>query len=170
MSESLRSVPSDAGVDPRILREVAGTFATGITIITCAVDGVPHGCAANAVMSLSLQPPLMLISLAETSRTRVAIERSGSFAINILSDDERGRELCSTFSGRADDKFQRSPFRSGCLGSPVLEGSLGRFECSVEDSHVTGDHTIFIGRVHRAAHADGDPLVFFRGRSRSLAA
>jgi flavin reductase (DIM6/NTAB) family NADH-FMN oxidoreductase RutF len=158
------------GVDPLLLRSVSGTFATGITVITCAIDGTPHGCAANAVLSVSLKPPLMLISLAETSRTKAAIEIAGHFAINMLPDNDNGSVICSIFAGRSEDKFSWIPHRFGRLGAPLLRDALGFIECSVESAQVAGDHTIFIGRVVDAAHEPGEPIVFFRGRNRRLAA
>ena len=158
-----------AGVDPLLLRSVSGTFATGITVITCAIDGTPHGCAANAVLSISLEPPLMLISLAETSRTKSAIEIAGHFAINVLPDNDNGAAICSVFAGRSEDKFAWTPHCPGRLGAPLLRDALGYLECSVESAQIAGDHTIFIGRVVGAAHRPGEPLVFFRGRNRRLA-
>ena len=170
VSRATNKPTSKAVIDPVALRETAGTFATGITIITCTADGTPNGCAANAVMSLSLDPPLMFISLAETSRTRLAIETSGRFAINILPDGEQGSRLCSIFAGRTGDKFRELSYRCGTLGSPLLEEALSWLECSVESSQVMGDHTCLIGRVHAMDHTEGEPLVFFRGKNRRLAA
>jgi 3-hydroxy-9,10-secoandrosta-1,3,5(10)-triene-9,17-dione monooxygenase reductase component len=156
-------------IEPALLRAVTGTFATGITVITCAAGKKPHGCAANAVLSVSLDPALMLISLAQTSRTRAAIERAGSFAINVLPDSTKGAALCSLFSGRSEDKFAMVPHRIGALGSPFLTDALGWLECAVETAQVAGDHTLFVGRVVDAGHGAGEPLVFFRGRHRRLA-
>lgn len=157
-------------IEPALLRSVAGTFATGVTVITCAVDGNPHGCVANAVLSVSLDPALMLISLAQTSRTRAAIDQVGSFAINILPDSAEGAALCSVFAGRSEDKFAVTPHRRGGLGAPVLDDALGWLECAVETVQVAGDHTLFVGRVVNAGHDAGEPLIFFRGRRRRLAA
>ncbi|WP_020499123.1 flavin reductase family protein [Sciscionella marina] len=157
-------------VAPTTLRAVAGTFTTGITIITCTADGAPQGCAANAVLSVSLEPPLMLISLGETSRTRVAVERAGAFAINVLPDNSKGSALCSVFAGRSDDKFASVDHYGGLLGAPVLTDALGWFECAIVTTQVAGDHTLFIGLVVDAGHVPGDPLVFFRGQNRKLAA
>lgn len=164
-----RAMPADT-IDPSLLREVAGTFATGITIITCATGGKFHGCAANAVLSVGLVPALMLISLDQTSRTRAAIEQAGSFAINMLPDSSEGTALCSTFAGRSDNKFAQAPHRTGKLGAPILHDALGWCECSIEFAQVAGDHTLFVGRVVDAGHTPGEPLVFFRGRHRRLAA
>lgn len=162
------AIRSEKMTDASVLRAVAGTFATGITIITCATDNGPHGCAANAVLSVSLDPPLMLISLAETSRTRAAIEEAGSFAINILPDSAAGDGLCATFAGRSESKFAWTPHRAGLLGAPVLTDALGWIECHVESTQVAGDHTLFLGRVVDAGHEAGEPLIFFRGRNRRL--
>ncbi|PBC47509.1 flavin reductase family protein [Rhodococcus sp. ACPA1] len=157
-------------IEQSVLRAVAGTFATGITIITCSTDGKAHGCAANAVLSVSLDPALMLISLAHTSRTRTAIEQAGSFAINILPDSAEGSDMSSLFASRSEDKFDQISYRRGKADTPILNGALGWLECAVETVQVAGDHTLFIGRVLDAKHAPGEPLVFFRGRHRRLAA
>jgi flavin reductase (DIM6/NTAB) family NADH-FMN oxidoreductase RutF len=158
------------GIDAHRLRTAAGTFATGITIVSCAVGGgEPRGCAANAVLSVSLDPPLMLVSLAESSRTRAAIEHANAFAINVLPDSPAGAALCATFAGTSAGKFARTGHRAGRLGSPILLDALGWFECAVESRQTAGDHTLFIGRVVEAGHADGEPLVFFRGKKRRLA-
>lgn len=150
-------------VDPAALRAVASTFATGITVITCPGSPGPQGCTANAVLSVSLEPPLMLVSLGETSRTRQAIEAAGAFAINVLPDSADGDTLCTAFAGRAPDKFADAAHRPGSTGSPLLEAALGWFDCEVVDVHEAGDHALFLGRVVAAGQRDGDPLVFFRG-------
>ncbi|MBB5159669.1 flavin reductase family protein [Saccharopolyspora phatthalungensis] len=157
-----------SGVDAATLRAVAGTFATGITIITCTTEHRPQGCAANAVLSVSLDPPLMLVSLAESSRTRAAIESSGTFAINVLPDNPEGTALCAEFASRSDDKFAQAAHHPGTLGAPVLRDALGWFECAVHSAFPAGDHTLFVGRVIAAGHAEGEPLVFFRGEKRRL--
>jgi flavin reductase (DIM6/NTAB) family NADH-FMN oxidoreductase RutF len=150
-------------VDPATLRAVASTFATGITVITCPGPSGPQGCTANAVLSVSLDPPLMLVSLGESSRTRHAIEEAGAFANNVLPDSAEGDALCTSFAGRAPDKFAGAASHPGCTGSPLLEAALGWFECEVADVQEAGDHTLFLGRVVAADQRDGDPLVFFRG-------
>lgn len=155
-------------IDPVTLRAVASTFATGITVITCPGTTGPQGCTANAVLSVSLNPPLMLVSLAETSRTRLAIEEAGSFAINILPDSVLGEDLCATFAGREPDKFGRAEHTVGETGAPVLDAALGWFECDLTSVQVAGDHTLMLGRVVAAGHREGDPLVFFRGGRRRL--
>ncbi|MFF5990007.1 flavin reductase family protein [Prauserella flavalba] len=168
--DSIEVPASGRNIEPGLVRAVAGTFATGITIITCSTGDNAHGCAANAVLSVSLDPALMLISLGHGSRTRAAIARAGSFAINILPDSEEGAELCSLFASRVQDKFARARHRRGVLGAPILRNALGWFECAVDTVQEAGDHTLFVGRVVDAGHDDGEPLLFFRGRHRRLAA
>lgn len=168
--EQSRAQKNDKRVDPGTLRAVASTFATGVTAITCtAEDGRPQGCAANAVLSVSLEPPLMLVSLAETSRTKTAIERTKTFAINVIPDNPQGAALCRKFASRAGDKFATTAYRTGVLGAPVLHDALGWFECTVRSTIPVGDHTLFLGLVVEAGHEDGAPLIFFRGENRRLA-
>jgi flavin reductase (DIM6/NTAB) family NADH-FMN oxidoreductase RutF len=159
---------ADRLIDPVTLRAVASTFATGITVITCPGAAGPHGCTANAVLSVSLSPPLMLVSLAETSRTRRAIEAAASFAINILPDSADGEDLCATFAGRGSDKFRHAPHGVGGTGAPVLDAALGWLECDLSSVQAAGDHVLLLGRVVAAGHREGDPLVFFRGGRRRL--
>ena len=172
MSATRRSMTparDSSPVDGQLLRTVAGTFATGITVITCPTAAGPVGCAANAMLSVSLDPPLMLISLAGGSRTRPAIEQAGCFGIHVLGADADGTALCTSFAGRGDHKFAGVRHHDGLLGVPILDSALGWFECEVASTQVAGDHTLILGRVVGAGHGDGEPLVFFRGRQRLLA-
>jgi flavin reductase (DIM6/NTAB) family NADH-FMN oxidoreductase RutF len=155
-------------VDPATLRAVASTFATGITVITCPGASGPQGCTANAVLSVSLDPPLMLVSLGESSRTRAAIEEAGSFAINVLPDSAAGEDLCTIFAGRDMDKFATVRHSPGRTGSPILSAALGWFDCEITSIQTAGDHALFLGRVVAASHREGDPMVFFRGGRRRL--
>jgi flavin reductase (DIM6/NTAB) family NADH-FMN oxidoreductase RutF len=165
---SLADRPTADFVDAATLRTVASTFATGITVITCPGAAGPQGCTANAVLSVSLEPPLMLVSLGEASRTRAAIEAAGCFAINVLPDSTDGEELCATFAGRTVDKFASVRYGFGRTGAPVLDGALGWFECEVVSVQPAGDHALFLGGVVAAGHRAGDPMVFFRGGRRQL--
>jgi flavin reductase (DIM6/NTAB) family NADH-FMN oxidoreductase RutF len=159
---------ADRLVCPTTLRSVAGTFATGITVLTCPGEAEPHGCTANAVLSVSLNPPLMLVSLAETSRTRRAIEEAGSFAINVLPDSAEGEALCTAFSRSGADKFRHARHAVGHTGAPILDAALGWLECDVHSVQLAGDHTLILGRVVDAGQREGEPLVFFRGGKRRL--
>lgn len=152
------------------LREVAGELATGVTVVTTVVDGRPHGCAANAVTSVSLDPPLMLVCLAHTASTHPMISSAGVFAINILPDTAAARDICAVFAGKRDEKFAGVGHRPGRTGVPLLTDTVGWFECVVEVAHDLGDHTAFVGRVIGAERQEGRPLVFHRGQLHSLMA
>ena len=155
-------------VSAATLRRVAGTFATGVTAITTLAGGEPHGCAANAVASLSLNPPLMLVCLARSSTTHANLRDSRLFAINVLDQSDASREICRRFASRSTAKFAGVAFEPGAAGAPILAAAMGWLECEVVDSHDSGDHTIFIGRVLAAEDAERMPLIFFRGRFASL--
>jgi flavin reductase (DIM6/NTAB) family NADH-FMN oxidoreductase RutF len=151
-------------VSPATLRHVAGTFITGVTVVTTMVDSEPRGCAANAVSSLSLNPPTMLVCLARTSNTHSQLIRAGVFAINILGDSAQSREVCLAFASKKEDKFSNIEYRIGRLAVPILTQAIGWLECQLSDAYDSGDHTIFIGKVVAAAATDGLPLAYFRGQ------
>lgn len=146
------------------LRRVAGTFATGVTVVTTITEERPQGCAANAVASLSLDPPLMLVCLNRESNTHDHLSRSRIFAINILDDSAKSRTLCRSFAQQSGGKFQNVKFRSGLIGVPILTQAMSWLECELVDAHPSGDHTIFIGKVVAAEETRRMPLISFRGR------
>ena len=157
-------------VTPAELRHVMGHFATGVTVITSvAPDGRPVGSTANAVSSLSLDPPLLLACFDQSSQTLAAIAAHGAFAVNILAAPQR--ELSANFarSGRAAG-WDGVPHLPGLTGSPRLHGVLATLECTVEHRLPGGDHEIVVGRVRTAVTGDGEgtPLLFWRGRYASL--
>jgi 3-hydroxy-9,10-secoandrosta-1,3,5(10)-triene-9,17-dione monooxygenase reductase component len=159
-----------AGVSPAELREAMGHFATGVTVITSVgADGEPVGTTANAVTSLSLEPPLVLVCFDLKSATLTAIRGHGAFAVNVLG--HRQRHLSANFAKRGlaaawdDVRHQRGP-----TGSPRIADVIAVIECTVEQSFPGGDHEIVIGRVrHVEANADGaTPLLFWRGQYTSV--
>jgi flavin reductase (DIM6/NTAB) family NADH-FMN oxidoreductase RutF len=152
------------------LRLAMGHFATGVTVITSvAADGGPVGTTANAVTSLSLDPPLRLVCFDRSSETLAAISAHRAFAVNVLAAPQQ--ELSANFARRglaaAWDGVRHRP---GLTRSPRLHGVLATLECTVEHQFPGGDHEIVIGRV-RAAETDGTespPLLFWRGRYAQL--
>ncbi|MBB3665489.1 flavin reductase (DIM6/NTAB) family NADH-FMN oxidoreductase RutF [Prauserella sediminis] len=138
-------------------------------MVTTVVDENPHGCAANAVMSVSLDPPLMMVCLARTSSTHPRVSTSGRFAINVLPDSPSGRDICGVFAGKGAEKFAEIGHFPGLTGAPVLTDALGWLECVTERSDDLGDHTAFVGRVVAVGRRDGRPLIFHRGQLQSLA-
>ena len=154
----LPSVGSD------VLRDVAGTFATGVTVVTTRSDAGLFGCTANAVTSLSLDPPLMLVCLDRSTNTHPQLLDARAFAINIIRGEKGAEELCRLFAGKSEGKFSDVGWRPGITGCPILEGVLSYLECELDGTYEGGDHTIFTGRVVAAERFEGDPLVFYRGR------
>jgi flavin reductase (DIM6/NTAB) family NADH-FMN oxidoreductase RutF len=152
------------------LRHAIGHFATGVTVITSVgTDGHPVGTTANAVSSLSLDPPLLLVCFDRSSTTLLAIGAHGAFAVNVLAAPQQ--ELSANFARRGlAAAWDGVPHRPGLTGSPRLHGVLATLECTVEHRLPGGDHEIVVGRV-RAAETGGDeaaPLLFWRGRYASL--
>ncbi|MGH3208820.1 MAG: flavin reductase family protein [Trebonia sp.] len=159
-----------AEVSPAQLREAMGHFATGVTIVTSVgADGEPVGTTANAVTSLSLEPPLVLVCFDLNSATLAAIRGHGAFAVNVLG--HRQHHLSTNFARRGlaaawdEVRHQRGP-----TGSPRLADVIAIIECTVEHSLPGGDHEIIVGRV-RHVETDGEganPLLFWRGKYASL--
>ncbi|MDE2573632.1 MAG: flavin reductase, partial [bacterium] len=126
---------------------MAGTLATGVTIVTTGSKGEEHGCTASAVTSLSLAPPLMLVCLDRLAKTHVKMIEAGKFAINILAAGCEGERLSRLFAGKAEDKFRGIASRRNLTGAPILCNASAWLECELERTYEGGDHTIFIGRV-----------------------
>jgi flavin reductase (DIM6/NTAB) family NADH-FMN oxidoreductase RutF len=152
------------------LRHAMGHFATGVTVITSvAADGGPVGTTANAVSSLSLDPPLLLFCLDRASQTLEAVRAHGAFAINVLTASQQ--ELSVNFARRGlAAGWDGIRHRPGPTGSPRLCGVLATLECTVEHMLTGGDHEIVVGRVCDVETGDDEapPLLFWRGRYASL--
>jgi flavin reductase (DIM6/NTAB) family NADH-FMN oxidoreductase RutF len=154
-------------IEPNELRRVMGHFATGVTVVTTiSSDGLPYGFTANAFTSVSLNPPLLLISVDKKAESYAHFEDSKVFTINILSDDQEG--LSRRFAVSGGDKFQGVAYRMGANGVPILEGTLGYIECRLYAVYDGGDHTLFLGQIEEAGTRESKPLVFYRGGYREL--
>ena len=157
-----------AGSDPRTLRDAMGCFATGITIVT-ALDtaGAPVGLTANSFTSVSLDPPLLLVCIANSAGTAPALREAGHFGVNVLQIGQQ--PTSNRFAARGEDRFANQPWAPGQTGVPLLGSSLVSFECQRESLHEAGDHFILVGRVVRAQfEPHRDPLLYFRGKYRRL--
>lgn len=159
--------PSPAtAIDPRALRDACGSFATGVTVISTRTDEGDHGMTANAFMSVSLDPPLITISLDHKCRLRGKIRDSGRYAVSVLTETMAG--LALHFAGRPDPAYA-APFEP-CDGLPVVRGAGCIFLAEVAQEVEAGDHTLFIGRVTRIARdPEARPLLFAAGRFGALA-
>ncbi len=156
-----------SGHDPRTLRDALGCFATGVTVVTCLKDGVPAGLTVNSFTSVSLEPPLLLVCIHKLAASAEALVTASHFAINVLQTGQQPASI--TFSTRVEDRFGKTPWSCGEAGAPILEASLGVFECERFAVYDGGDHHILVGQVVKASF-DGslDPLLYFRGRYRRL--
>jgi flavin reductase (DIM6/NTAB) family NADH-FMN oxidoreductase RutF len=153
-----------SAVDPALFRGAMASFPAGVTIITTAVDGRPCGTTVSAFSSLSLDPPLVLVCLARTSRTLEDVRRSGSFCVNILAEGQEALAYAFARAG-ANDRFDEADFASGVEGDPVLAGCAATVECRVHETFAGGDHDILVGAPLRISVDPAvAPLVHARGR------
>lgn len=156
------------GSDARTLRDAMGCFATGITIVT-ATDGsgAPIGLTANSFTSVSLDPPLLLVCIANSAGSGATLREADHFGVNVLQIGQQ--PASSRFAGKGEDRFAATGWAPGETGVPVLEGSLVSFECRRHALHEGGDHFILVGEVVRAQFEPRrDPLLYFRGKYRRL--
>lgn len=157
-----------SGHDPRTLRDALGCFATGVTVVTCLDDGGrPAGLTVNSFTSVSLEPPLLLVCVGKQAGSAAALTSAGCFAINVLQTGQQPASI--RFATRDEDRFGATPWSCGEAGAPILEESLGVFECERFALYDGGDHHILVGKVVKASFdASLDPLLYFRGRYRRL--
>lgn len=168
-------MPADAppreyrsGSDQRTLRDALGSFATGVTVVTCVdADGNPFGLTVNSFTSVSLDPPLLLVCLAKLARCTPPLVSAPFFAVNVLQTGQQPASI--RFSTVDEDRFGATPWSTGETGAPLLMESLGVFECERHAVYDGGDHDILVGHVLRASFDPNlDPLLYFRGRYRRL--
>lgn len=153
-----REIPSDD--NKRLYRDALGKFATGVTVITARTEHGPVGMTANSFASVSLDPALVLWSVAKTSGRYQVFKNAQHFAIHVLRENQS--ELALDFAKNAD-AFSNCEWRDNEYGVPLLRHSLARFECALETTHDGGDHTIIIGRVIGFSKQEGNSLVFASG-------
>jgi flavin reductase (DIM6/NTAB) family NADH-FMN oxidoreductase RutF len=149
-------------------RELVGTFATGCTVVTIDGDQL-HGLTANAFSSVSLDPPLVLVCVDHETRTYDLLERGDveGFTVNILSKAQQ--DLGSHFADitqLSDDPFETRTLDGVDTHAPVFDEDLAYLDCTIEDAHPAGDHTIYVGRVVEGddLNPDADPLAFYQGK------
>ena len=149
---------------PPEFRAALGMFATGVTIVTTRTpQGHLIGLTANSFNSVSLDPPLVLWSLARQAGSMNAFSTGSHYAINILAAGQQ--DLAKRFAGKDLDRFAGVEFEEGTGGAPLLAGAAATFECFNRSRYEEGDHVIFVGEVERCAHRPGaSPLLFHGGR------
>ena len=149
--------------DARSFRDALGWFATGVTVITTvAADGAPVGITANSFSSVSLDPPLVLFSLARKAYSLKAFQDAGRFAINVLAADQA--KVSNRFATALTEKWQGLKYECWSSGCPMITGALASFDCVTHAMYDGGDHVIMVGRVLQLWRmGEGEPLVFCRG-------
>ena len=158
-------------INPATLRDALRFWTTGVTIVAAAHEGRRHGLTANSFTSLSLDPPLVLVSLERRTRTHELVSQSGAYAVSLLPQDLES--LSNRFAGRQSedsDRFVGVETTTQRTGSPILKEALAFFDCQVESSQDAGTHTLFIGRVLATGLAENQaPLLYFNRGYRRLA-
>jgi flavin reductase (DIM6/NTAB) family NADH-FMN oxidoreductase RutF len=154
------------GQDPAIaLRKTLGMFATGVTVITALKDEQVHGMTANAFMSVSLEPPLVLISVDRRTKMCGFLHEGMHYGVSVLCATQAA--LSDRFAGRSSEEEPRFAL---VKDTPLVEGALAHFVARVERSYWGGDHSLFLGRVEYARQNEGTPLLFHGGRYEKLGA
>ncbi len=149
-------------IDPRALRDAFGAFMTGVTVVTTHDhDGNPLGFTANSFSSVSLDPPLVSVCLANSSRNYQVFSSATGFAINILSDAQM--DVSNTFARPVEDRFAAVDWQTGPHGAPIFDGVSAWFDCSVFQTVEAGDHQILIGKVEAFENTTRPGLGYARG-------
>lgn len=155
-----------AAFNPRDFRNALGRFASGVTLITAHHQEQTHGMTANAFTSVSLEPPLVLVSLDNRSSMHRILPQARRYGVSVL--DESQEALSNHFAGKRDPEL-----RAGFTmrdGVPLLDGAIAHFIVEVSQVHPAGDHTLYLGRVEHFEWRDGRPLLFYAGRYQQLRA
>ncbi len=154
------------------LRSMMGRFATGVTVVAARHGPLLAGMTANAIASISIEPPLMMASISRRAETHVAVIGSHAFALSVLASDQQELAECFAQPTTAEKlkRFCDAPWHEAETGSPILEGALAYFDCRLTARHDGGDHTIFLGEIVAAGYReDADPLVWYASGYRALA-
>lgn len=156
--------PPQPGIDPREFRSTLGRFATGITVITTLQHGEVIGMTANAFISVSLEPPLILVSVDKKAHMHQALLQADRYGVSMLAENQQS--LSNHFAGRPDNhediRFEER------LGMPLLADCIAYIVATIVEAHPAGDHTLFIGQVELLEHHPGNPLLYYGGQYRHL--
>jgi flavin reductase (DIM6/NTAB) family NADH-FMN oxidoreductase RutF len=155
------------GVDPAQFRHLLGCFATGVTVLTTRdTEGRPIGMTASSVASVSLTPPLLVVSVNREHDMHAPLKAATRFVLNVLAADQEA--LSRRFADEHPDRFAGIRYRDNAHGIPVLDGVVASIECEKQDEAPGGDHTVFFGLVTGGAVSDREPLLYYRSRYTGL--
>ena len=153
--------------DSQERRRIMGLFATGVTVVSTQHEEQTWGMTANAVTSLSLDPPLLLVAVQKESQTHAQLKAAGCFAVNILAADQE--ELSNRFAFKGPKDFSGLDFTTDVTGSPIIPDTLGYVDCNLKEIVPGGDHDIFIGEiVGGGGGGEGAPLLYYQGQYKHL--
>jgi 3-hydroxy-9,10-secoandrosta-1,3,5(10)-triene-9,17-dione monooxygenase reductase component len=162
MSAAPQPDRAPAVIDPTVLREVLGHFATGVTVVTALTDEGPIGFTCQSFSSLSLHPPLVVFAPSRSSRTWPRLRAIGRFCVNVLAEGQD--DVSRAFARSGDDKFAGMRWVPSPHGSPVLDDVVAWIDGELTAEHDGGDHTLAVARVlDLGAVPDRRPLLFHRG-------
>ncbi len=159
-------IAGEPGQDPAVaFRRTLGMFATGVTVITTQAGDQVHGMTANAFMSVSLRPPLVVISVDRRAKMHALLHEGRRYGISVLADEQRA--LSDRFAGRTGEGTEEVEFDI-VHETPLLRGALAHLVSRVVRSNWGGDHSLFVGQVEYARYGEGQPLLFHGGRYEHL--
>jgi flavin reductase (DIM6/NTAB) family NADH-FMN oxidoreductase RutF len=147
-------------------RKIMGQFATGVTVVTTDGEAGPHGLTANAVASLSLDPPLVLVAVEKRAHSLEYLRKNRCFAVNILRLEQE--ETSRRFATPGPEDFTGLKLTRAVTSAPVLSDCLAFIDCRVVDILPGGDHEIFVGEIVAGEYHGGEPLLFYAGGYRRL--
>src|ERR1700722_5524493 len=157
------SMHESSNIDPQRLRQALGMFGTGVTIVTARdACGEPIGETANSFNAVSLDPPLVLWSIARSARTCQAFVDARHWNVHVLSVDQEA--LSGRFARRGEDKFAQVELECGLSDAPLLRGCSARFQCRTQVAYDGGDHVILVGEVLGFDRMERAPLLYVTGR------
>jgi flavin reductase (DIM6/NTAB) family NADH-FMN oxidoreductase RutF len=155
-------------IEPDVFRRVMGHFVTGVSVVTALDGDRPFGITVNALSSVSLQPPLVMVALDRRRFLTPIVRADGRYAVNILGEDQQALSDC--FAGApvtpGREAFCGAAWHPGPAGLPLLDGAIATLECTVVQTFSAGDHDLFIGRVDSLGSGEPEamPLLYYRRR------
>jgi flavin reductase (DIM6/NTAB) family NADH-FMN oxidoreductase RutF len=172
MTASPTGAPGEGIIDPREFRNALGRFASGVTVITTRHGDQTHGMTANAFVSVSLNPPLVLVSVDNRATLHRLLPLTRRYGVSVLAEDQAA--LSNHFAGRAVHPGAGRPTEEAALSfiirhdMPVLEGAVAHIVVRLVAAHPAGDHTLYVGEVEYLDWQDARPLLFYAGKYQQL--